>query len=71
MHDCLIDGDIFKPIGILWYKYETLPKYGKIPQYLFEFSKSLKEWNASFKSNTDKTLYLELPITENISFNNA
>ena len=54
MYACQIDGDIFTPVNIPWYKYEVLPKYGKIPQYLFELSKSLKEWNASFKSNTEK-----------------
>ena len=71
MYDWQIDGDIYNPIGILWYKYEALPKYSKIPQNLFEFSESLKEWNASLKSNADKTLHLELPNTENVSFNNG
>ena len=32
MYHCQIDGDVFNSIGILWYKYEVLPKYGKIPQ---------------------------------------
>ena len=71
MYNCQIDGDIFTPIGFVWYKYEALPKYGKIPQYLFKFSESLKEWNASFISNTDKTSHLELPNTENVSFSNG
>ena len=26
MYDCQIDGEIFNPIGILWYKYDVLPK---------------------------------------------
>ena len=58
MCDCNMDGDIFNSIGILWYKYEVLPIYGKIQQNLFEFSKSLNEWNASFKSKTDNTSHL-------------
>ena len=36
-----------------------LPKYGSIPQHFFEFSDSLREWNASFKSRTDNTSPLE------------
>ena len=71
MYDCKIDGEIFNPIGILWYRYEALPKYGKILQYLFEFSESPNEWNASFRSYTDRTLHWELPNTENVSFNNG
>ena len=63
------DGDIFNHMGILQYKYKRLPKYGQIPQYLFEFSKSPREWNASFKSKTDNTSHLKLPNTENVSFN--
>ena len=51
--------------------YDVLPKYGNMPQYLFEFSESLSEWNASFKSNTYRTLHLELPNTENLSLNNG
>ena len=43
MYDCQIKGEIFNPIGILWYKYDALPKYGSIPQYLFEFSDNLSE----------------------------
>ena len=69
MYDCQIDGDIFNPIGILWYKYESLPKYGKISQYHLEFSESLKEWNASFKSSTDNTSHQQLPNTKNVSLN--
>ena len=42
-----------------------------LPQNLFKFSKILKEWNASFKSNTDRTSHLELPNTENLFFNNG
>ena len=48
MYDCQIEGEIVNPIGILWYKYDVLPIYGSIPQYLFEFSDNLSEWNASF-----------------------
>ena len=43
MHDCQIEGEIFNPVGILWYRYDALSKYGSIPQYLFEFSYSLSE----------------------------
>ena len=46
-----------------------LPKYGKIPQYLFEFPKCLKEWNISFQTSTNKTSHLEQPSIENVSFN--
>ena len=60
MYDCHISGDIFNPIGILWYRYEALPKYGTIPQNLSKFSESLKEWNTSFKSISNNTSYLEL-----------
>ena len=38
-----MDGEIFNPIGILWYKEDELPKYGSIPQYFLEFSDNLKE----------------------------
>ena len=31
IYDCQFYGDIFNPLGILWYKYEVLPKYSKIP----------------------------------------
>ena len=62
-----IECEIFNPIGILWYKYDVLPMYGNIPQYLFEFSDNLSEWNAAFKSNTDNTSHLELPNIENVS----
>ena len=44
-----------------------LLKYGSIPQYFFEFSDNLREWNASFKSKTDNTSHFELPSTENVS----
>ena len=43
MYDCQIEGEIFNPIGIFWYKYHVLPKYGSFWQYLFEFSDSLSE----------------------------
>ena len=46
-----------------------LLKYGSVLQYLFEFSNSLSEWNASFKSNTDNTSHMELHNTEDVSFN--
>ena len=26
MYDCHTGGEIFSPIGILWYKYDMLPK---------------------------------------------
>ena len=44
-----------------------LPKYRSIPQYFFEFSDNLREWNAAFKSKTDNTSHLELPNAENVS----
>ena len=69
MYDCQIGCEMFNPIGTLWYKYDALPRYGNIPQYLLEFSESLSEWNTSFKSNTHKLSHLELPDTENESFN--
>ena len=28
MYDCHIDGEIFDPIGILWYKKDGLPNMG-------------------------------------------
>ena len=28
IYDCQIDGDIFNPIGILWYKYDCGSKIG-------------------------------------------
>ena len=40
IYDYQMDDDIFI---IYIYEYEVLPKYGKILQNLFEFSKSLKE----------------------------
>ena len=43
IYDHQIGGEMFSPIGILWYKYEALPKYGKIPQYCFEFSDNLRQ----------------------------
>ena len=65
---CTIKGEIFNPIGIRWYKYDVLPKYGHIPQYHFEFFNIFSECNASFKSNIGHTSHLELPTTENVSF---
>ena len=47
MYNCQMGGEIFSPIGIFWYRYDMLPKYIKIPQYLFDFSESLREWNVS------------------------
>ena len=41
MYDCQIEGDIFNPMGILWYKYVALLKYGSFPEYRFEFVNSL------------------------------
>ena len=49
MYDCHTVGEILSPIGILWYKYDVLPKYGSIPQYFLELSVNLGEWNASFQ----------------------
>ena len=71
IYECHIDGYIFNPIGILCYQYEVQPKYGKIPQYLFKFSESLREWNASLKSKTYNTSHLEPPDTKNVSFDNG
>ena len=71
MYDCHIDGEIFQPIGILWYRYEELPKYGSISQYFFEFSDSLNEWKVSFRTSTDSTLHFEFPNTENVSLTNG
>ena len=48
-----------------------LPKYGSIPQYFCDFSDSLKEWKASFKSKTDITSHLELPNNAKVSLNNG
>ena len=67
MYDCYTTGEIFNPIGILWYKYEALAKYGSIPQYFLDFSVSLKEWNASLRPNTNSTSHLELPSKLNVS----
>ena len=47
--------------------HNVLLKYGHILQYLFKYSESLNEWNASFKSNTERTSQLELLRTENVS----
>ena len=43
--------------------YDALPKYGSILQYLLESSESLNKWNASFKSNTERTSHFEFPKT--------
>ena len=71
IYDCQIGGETFSPIGFLWYKYEALPKYGKIPQYFCEFSDNLREWNASFKFNMESTSHLELPSATNVFFING
>ena len=43
-------------IGILCSKYEALPKYGNIPQYLFKLSENVStNEKSSFKSNTYRT----------------
>ena len=39
-----IDGETFNPIGILWYKYDALPKYRSIPQYFCDFWDSCRDW---------------------------
>ena len=71
IYDRQIGWETFSPISILWYKYEALPKYGKIQQYFFKFPDNVKEWNASFKSNTKSTSHLELPKVANVSFING
>ena len=71
MYDFQIDGEMFKPIGILQYKYDALPKDGSIAQYLFAFSESLSVWNTCFKSSTDRTLHCKLPNTENVFLSNG
>ena len=71
MYDCHTAGEMLSPIGILWYRYNTLPKYGSIPQYFLELSVNLSEWNTSFKSITDNTSHLEPTNRVNVSFNNG
>ena len=66
-----MEGQIFSPISILWYKYDALLKYGSIPQYLFEFSDNLSEWKESFRFNTERTSHFELSNTENMSLANG
>ena len=66
-----MDGEIFNPIGILWNKWDELPKYGSILQYFLEFSDNLNEWKVSFRSNTDNTSHLEFPNTEKVSLTNG
>ena len=39
--DSQIEGEIFNPIGILWYMYDALLKYGNILYYILEYSESL------------------------------
>ena len=56
MYDCHTMGEM--PIGILWYRYNTLPKYGSIPWYFLELSVNLSEWNVYFQSSTDNTSHL-------------
>ena len=70
IYDCQIEGEMFNPIVILWYIYDALPKYGNILQYPFDSSKRLNEWNASFRSSTERTSHLELPKTENVCLTN-
>ena len=70
MYDCHTTGEMLSPIGILWYIYNALPKYGSIPQYFLELSVNLSEWNVSFRSSTNSTLHLEPPNNMNVSFNN-
>ena len=69
MYDCYTTGEMFNPIGFIWYKYEALPKYGSMPQYFLDLPVSLREWNASLRSNTDNTSHLEFPSNVNVSFN--
>ena len=71
MYDCHTMGEMLSPIGILWYKYDALPKYRSIPQYFLELSVNLSEWNVSFKSSTDSTSHWEPPNRVNVSFNNG
>ena len=71
MYDYHTAGEMLSPIGILWYKYDALPKYGSIPQYFLELSVNLSEWNASIKSSTDSTSHLEPPNNVNVSFNSG
>ena len=33
MYDCQNEGEIFNSIGILWYKYDVLLKYGSFLKY--------------------------------------
>ena len=68
MYDCHTAGEMLSPIGILWYKYDALLKYGSIPQYFLELSVNLSECNVSFRSSTDSTLYLDPPNSINMSF---
>ena len=42
-----------------------------IPQYFFECSDSLNEWNEFFRSSIDSTSHFELPNTEKISFSSG
>ena len=69
IYDCHTAGEMLSPIHILWYKYDALPKYGSLPQYLLELSVNLSEWNASFRLSTDNTSHLEPPNSMNMSFN--
>ena len=71
MYNFYTTGEMLSPIGILWYKYNALPKYGSIPQYFLELLVNLSKWNVSFKSSTDSTLHLEPPNKVNVSFNNG
>ena len=62
---CQIDGETFNPIGILWYKYDSLPKYGKIPQFL-TISRSKKHHS----NHPQSTSHFELPSVANMPFIN-
>ena len=71
MYICQIGEETFNLMGILWYKYDALPKYRSIPQYFCDFSDSHREWKASFKSNTDITSYFELPNNAKVCLDNG
>ena len=71
MYDCHTVVEMLRLIGILWYKYDALQKYGSIPQYFLELFVNLSEWNTFFKSITNSTSHLEPPNNVNMSFNNG
>ena len=43
--------------------------YQNMVRFLIIFLNFLREWNVSFKSKINNTSHLELPNTENVSFN--